>query len=143
MPTDRQRVVARAVESSPPGSELLVLDGRTGRACARRPGSGPEPEAALLVVGPLNLAALGVERPAIRPSRRGDGASGEPDESSWLSPADRRRFRRERNRFAHAARAQAAPGATSAPHGGPDGHERPGARPGRDEAPTRPEVRVI
>jgi hypothetical protein len=114
MPTDRERAVAAAVAQAPRGADLTIIDGRTGRAAAHRPGSGPEPEAALLVVGPLDLGALGARRPAIRPSRRDGGASGEPAEPPWLSPADRRRFRRERNRHAHAfrtARAQAAPGA--------------------------------
>jgi hypothetical protein len=146
----RERAVLRAVASMPPGADLSVVDGRTGRAAAHRPGSGAEPEAVLLVVGPIDLGALGIERSAIRPSRRdaGDhkGQAPEPGDLDWLAPADRRRVRAERNRHRHAtraARAQAAPGATSAPHGAPEARERPGARAGRDDAPTRPEVRAI
>jgi hypothetical protein len=144
MPSDRERTVAAAVASAPRGTSLIIIDGRTGREAAHRPGSGPEPAAALLVVGPVNLAALGGAdvRPAIRPNRRDGTAGGDPDDLAWLTPADRRRFRRERNRFAHAARVSRATtprGATSAPEGAPDGRERPGARAGHDGAPTRPD----
>jgi hypothetical protein len=145
MASERKRAVAAAVAAIPAGADLLVIDGRTGRAAAHRPGSGPEPEAALVVVGPIDLRALDVERPAIRPSRRdaGDHKGEAPDSGDldWLAPGDRRRVRAERNRLHHAARrrAQAAPAATSAPHGAPDGRERPGARAGRDGAPTRPD----
>jgi hypothetical protein len=146
MATERERAVRRTIVAMPAGADLLVIDGRTGRAAAHRPGSGPEPEAALVVVSPIDLRALDVERPAIRPSRRdaGDHKGEAPDSGDldWLAPADRRRVRAERNRLHHATRAgraQAAPGATSAPHGAPDGRERPGARAAADEAHTRPD----
>lgn len=146
MASARERAVLRSVASMPPGAELFVIDGRTGRAAAHRPGSGAGPEAVLLVVGPIDLRALGVERPAIRPSRRdaGDHKGQAPDSGDldWLAPADRRRVKADRNRHHHAAKAaqaQAAPGATSAPQGAPDGRERPGARAGRNGAPTRPD----
>lgn len=147
MATERERAVRRILAAVPAGADLLLIDGRTGRAAAHRPGTGAEPEAALAVVGPIDLRALGVERPAIRPSRRdaGDHKGAAPDSGDldWLAPGDRRRVKAERNRLNHAARAKAAPAATSAPHGAPDGGERPGARAGRDERPTRPEVRAI
>jgi hypothetical protein len=149
MPGARERAVLRAVASMPPGADLTVIDGRTGRAAAHRPGTGAEPEAILLVVGPIDLGALGIGRSAIRPSRRdaGDHKGQAPDSGDldWLTPADRRRVKAERNRLHHATkagRAQAAPGATSAPHGAPDARERPGARAGRGQAPTRPDEGV-
>jgi hypothetical protein len=146
MATERERAVRRTVAAMPAGADLLLVDGRTGRAAAHRPGTGPEPEAALVVVGPIDLRALGVERPAIRPSRRdaGDHKGQAPDSGDldWLAPGERRRVKADRNRLHHAARAvqaKAARAATSAPHGAPDGRERPGARAGRDGAPTRPD----
>jgi hypothetical protein len=146
MATARERAVATAVAQAPRGADLTIIDGRTGRAAAHRPGSGPEPEAALLVVGPVNLGALGVGRPAIRPNRRDGTAGGDPDDLAWLVPADRRRVRRERNRVAHAHRGRNATeprGATSPPVGATEARERPGARPEATETPTRPEVRAI
>jgi hypothetical protein len=139
MASERERAVAAAVAAMSEDADLLVIDGRTGRAAAHRPGSGPEPEAALVVVGPIDLGGGGY---AVRPNRRDGSAGGDADDLAILSPADRRRVRRERNRHHHATRAaqaKAAPAATSAPHGAPDGRERPGARAGRDGAPTRPD----
>ncbi|HYQ79730.1 MAG TPA: hypothetical protein VEP91_11545 [Solirubrobacterales bacterium] len=142
MASERERAVAAAVAAMRADADLLVIDGRTGRAAAHRPGSGAEPEAALVVVGPIDLGGEGY---AVRPNRRDGSAGGDAADLAILTPHDRRRVRRERNRHNHAARrrSHAAPAATSAPHGAPDGRERPGARAAADEAPTRPEVRAI
>lgn len=140
MPGTRERAVLRAVASMPLGADLTVIDGRTGRAAAHRPGGGPEPEAALLVVGPIDLRG---GRYAVRPNRRDGSVGGDPDDLAILSAPDRRRVRRERNRRLHATRTNASPGATSAPQGAPEADARPGASAERPEAPTRPEVRAI
>jgi hypothetical protein len=141
MASQRERAVAAAVAGIPAGADLLVIDGRTGRAAAHRPGSGPEPEAALVVVGPIDLGGGGY---AVRPNRRDGSAGGDADDLAVLTPHDRRRVRRERNRLNHAARrrTQAAPGATSAPPGAPEADARPSASARRAGAPTRPDEGV-
>lgn len=146
MASEREREVARAVAAMAPETDLLVIDGRTGRAAAHRPGSGNTPAAALVVVGPIDLDAAGGP-PAIRPGK--DGAAGvETAEFGWLRPRDRRALKSRRNRAGHAAKAraaatQAARGATSAPHGAVGADSRPGAS-GEAAAPhTRPRVTAI
>lgn len=144
MPVTREEA-ARAVESHQ-DCHLVVTRIDNGKTLARRPGRDGE-RGLIVAVGRIGLDEVRAgRRTSIRPSR---GAAG--DERSWYTPEAWREVQRRRNKHVHAARVRTAQRggarprqeATTAPHGAPDGRERPGARAAVDKAPTRPEIRVI
>jgi hypothetical protein len=149
MPSEREKELARLVAAMPTGDDVLVIDGRTGRAAAHRPGSaaGEAPASALVVLGPIDLDRLGVERISARPEKgEGPPRGSEPDHGDldMLRPQDARKARSERNKFTHGKRAAAEVprGATSAPVARSGLDPRPSASDQAPEAPTRPGTTV-
>lgn len=135
MATERERAIVKAVEEAPAGSDVLVIDGRTGRAGAVRGNWANDGTAACIVVaGPIRLGELGM---AIRPGTRdGDVRDGESGDFPLLAPEDRRRLKSERNKALHAI---AARGATSAPVASSEPAERANVSDEADAPPTRPD----